>query len=58
MNAPSRILLIQAMWLGNDCPCTIHWSVEIKMRCDGHHKNGSKHPMAQRRDRSTLNGES
>ena len=32
--------------------------VEIKIRCDGHHKNGAKHPMAQRWDRSTLNGES
>ena len=32
--------------------------VEIKIRCVGHHKNRAKHPMAQRWDRSTLNGES
>lgn len=46
------------MGLGNDSLCTIHWRVEIKIRCDVHHKNGTKHPMAQRWDRSTLNGES
>lgn len=46
------------MGLGNDSLCTIQWRVEIKIRCDAHHKNGTKHPMAQRWDRSTLNGES